>query len=500
MAAGGWDLIHLWLTDAVGVKNWALIEELLSLLLLCPVDIERLKSNNCPKFIKGLSKEDSHQDIKLLATRLVEQWLKIVKGEAPPNSVPAQIVAETSSPTVAPKCDDPEPSTAPLSTPTTPISCTTVSSTSEVEAEAQKPTVTVPSSSTQSPVYKLTIRDGKQVLTKIESDVKPEVVETNGETIKAEVVESMKIESENSENLKEVKEGVEEKVEDKVKKDEKVNDKENKKEEKKKSSHHSSSKSSSKHSSSHRSSSSSSSHRSSKSSSSSSSKHKTSEKDHHHGSSSKSGVKKDKEKLKKDQAEKDKATLEKVQGHSLSKSIGKIPKKKSEDEKKEGVKEGLKENKDEKAKKLAQIAEKKNISISIENRRNSQDATSRPKTVKTFNSKFRSTGLEEEVKPPPSRNQVNKKAATNSVLSDKKPVIPSKLPAPTRDTAPSAEKKIKLSLDPTGVEEKKGSIKLIKPKRKFAFCRLFEDFFFQFSSLEFQCFFIFLLVLFRKLF
>lgn len=92
MSAGGWNLIHTWLTDGILAKNWALIQELLELLLLCPVDIERLKSNNCPKLIKGLSKEGSHQGVRILASRLVEQWLKIVKGEAAPNSVPAQIM------------------------------------------------------------------------------------------------------------------------------------------------------------------------------------------------------------------------------------------------------------------------------------------------------------------------------------------------------------------------------------------------------------------------
>lgn len=81
MAAGGWNLIHTWLSDAIVAKNWPLIQELLELLLMCPVDVERLKTNNCPKLIKGLSKESSNESVKLLASKLVEQWLRIVKGE-----------------------------------------------------------------------------------------------------------------------------------------------------------------------------------------------------------------------------------------------------------------------------------------------------------------------------------------------------------------------------------------------------------------------------------
>ncbi|CAG2064011.1 unnamed protein product [Timema podura] len=57
MGAGGWNLTHVWLSDAIMAKNWPLIQELLELLLICPVDVERLKTNSCPKLIKGLSRE-----------------------------------------------------------------------------------------------------------------------------------------------------------------------------------------------------------------------------------------------------------------------------------------------------------------------------------------------------------------------------------------------------------------------------------------------------------
>ncbi|KOX77965.1 Serine/threonine-protein phosphatase 1 regulatory subunit 10 [Melipona quadrifasciata] len=527
MGAGGWNLIHMWLTDGILAKNWALIQELLELLLLCPVDIERLKSNNCPKLIKGLSKEGSHQGVRVLASRLVEQWLKIVKGEAAPNSVPAQIM-------------------------TIPIQTTGVLGQSLVSQSTQQQY-----SIHCVPVYKITIREGKQILTKVETDatninsvlntnstnveVNGDVVEdslpvkqtseevsaelsdgvVSGQDCEKDIAQSEKLDQVSSEVKQTVVDSTDSPDVDIVKNKEskdikdlkdnsnsensKSSNKENrdssKKDDKKSSSsdkrsHHSSSsssKSSSKHtssSSSHRSSSisyKSSSHRSSSSSSSSkssSSKDKSS-KDRHHSSNSsnkhsssksKSDKEREKEKQKKDQAEKDKATLEKVQGQALSSKFGKIPKKKLEEEKSGDAavrksstdsRDSSKENKTD-SKKVTAVPEKKNISISIESRKNSQDSTTRPKTVKTFNSKFRSTGLEEEVKPPPPRS-----VKKSHPVVDKK-TVPQKLPAlkrpsPLREAIPSTDKRAKVSLDsPTTPpsDEKKGGIKLIPPKPK----------------------------------
>ncbi|XP_035740878.1 serine/threonine-protein phosphatase 1 regulatory subunit 10-like [Vespa mandarinia] len=620
MAAGGWNLIHMWLTDGILAKNWALIQELLELLLLCPVDVDRLKSNNCPKLIKGLSKEGSHQGVRILASRLVEQWLKIVKGEVAPNSVPAHIMTipmQSNSATaqgliiqstqqqsqqqqysinsgIQKGADDVESVTvhvqdlqftqSPQSIITAtqvqqqveeqhlqekhPMQLQVVSKPQQTQLQQQasqlstkKQSFVVVSSQSSVPLYKITIRDGKQVLTKVETDAtnitsNNTTLEVNGEV--KDTVFSLKEDEEKTKTL-EGSEGVHSEQDDMTEvqpeqsdqissevkqstissKDStetgisnvkiidnkdgkdivssdsnKSSDKENrdshKKDDKKSSSgsdkksgnhHHSSSsssKSSSKHgasSSSHRSSSTShrsSSHRSSSSSTSksSTSKDKSSrDRDKHHSNSSskhnsnnknKSDKEKEreKEKQKKDQAEKDKATLEKVQGQILSSKLGKIPKKKSEDSKTgDGNKKVMsdsrdssKENKDKiEGKKSVIVSEKKNISISIESRKNTQDSTARPKTVKTFNSKFRSTGLEEEVKPPPPRS-----AKKSSPVVDKKmmplPKLPVlKRPSPLREVLAPSDKRAKLSLDsPTTPpsDEKKGGIKLIPPKPK----------------------------------
>ncbi|XP_076661785.1 phosphatase 1 nuclear targeting subunit isoform X2 [Halictus rubicundus] len=615
MGAGGWNLIHMWLTDGILAKNWALIQELLELLLLCPVDIERLKSNNCPKLVKGLTKEGSHQGVRVLASRLVEQWLKIVKGEAAPNSVPAQIMTvpvqnagtvganivsqsvqqqqqqysihsgiqqvsdgtesatvhvqdlqftSNSTPSIAVSHIQQQPQVQEQQqtqerTTVQPLQLQVVSKPQQVQIQQQlssqqskKPAFVVVSTSSQSPipVYKITIREGKQILTKVETDaanissvlnanstnveINGDVDDTlpvkeitegvestelsdgvvSGQDCKTDIVESEKLDQVSSEvkqtvvdstdstdvdvvKTKENKDSKDTVSSDSSKSSNKENRDSSKKDEKKSSSsdkknHHSSSSSSksSKHtssSSSHRSSSTSKSgsHRSSSSSKSSSSKDKSSkDKDRHHSSNSsskhsstsKSKSDKEKEKQKKDQAEKDKATLEKVQGQALSSKLGKIPKKKSEDEKPGDAavrksstdsRDSSKENKTD-SKKVVVMPEKKNISISIESRKNSQDSTTRPKTVKTFNSKFRSTGLEEEVKPPPPRS-----AKKPNPIIEKK-VIPQKLPtlkrpSPLREAIPTAEKRAKLSLEspttPPG-EEKKGGIKLIPPKPK----------------------------------
>lgn len=605
MSAGGWNLIHTWLTDGILAKNWALIQELLELLLLCPVDIERLKSNNCPKLIKGLSKEGSHQGVRTLATRLVEQWLKIVKGEAAPNSVPAQIMtvsvqsnAITGQIAVVPTSqqqhyllnsqqtlDIVENATVHVQDFKLAQSSAANSPANQVQQDQERQQqdrlqsqvvgkgqqsskkqsfVVVTSSQSSAPVYKITIRDGNQVLAKVETDVTNinSVLSKSGTNTEvvintvdaAALPASQEAKQETSEESEETGQsgsatsGQDETVDveqsdlghvsgdvkqpigsskdnqdaegakskdskdpkdiivsnDSGKSSDKENRDSHKKDEKKSSSekktgaHHgssSSSKGSSKHSTSsstHRSSTShrSSSHRSSSNGSkaSNSSKDKSSKDKHHSGSSSKHSSssrskserdrEREKERQKKDQAEKDKATLEKVQGQALSSKLGKIPKKRSEDDangRKSSTesRDGTKENKDrlENSKKDTTVtklaSERKNISISIENRKGSQDAgTTRPKTVKTFNSKFRSTGLEEEAKPPPPRSKKPNPTVDKKVLP---PKFPLKRPSPLRETVPPVEKRAKLSLDspttPPG-DEKKGGIKLIPPKPK----------------------------------
>ncbi|EAL40305.2 AGAP008794-PA, partial [Anopheles gambiae str. PEST] len=80
MQTGGWSLVHMWLVDGIGSKNWPLIQELMELLLCCPVDVERLKINSTPRLVKSLSTDSANESVKVLASKLVEQWLYIVKA------------------------------------------------------------------------------------------------------------------------------------------------------------------------------------------------------------------------------------------------------------------------------------------------------------------------------------------------------------------------------------------------------------------------------------
>lgn len=224
----------------------------------------------------------------------------------------------------------------------------------------------------------------------------------------------------------------------------------------------------------------------SKTSSSSSSRDK--DRDRHKSSSSRSSSSssRDKQKSSRDkdkvvatvtQAEKDKDTLAKVMAPTSIDKLGKIPKKpKTEDPAKAGSEAS------------AQVVPPppKKSSISIEVRK---DADNRPKTVKTFNSQFRNHGLVEEAPPPPSRKTLKKPSSTASspmavtspvpatTLSQPKLTSPAQTttsalkrssPPPSAKESPT-EKKLKLDIMAAGADEKQekpGGIKLIAPRSK----------------------------------
>lgn len=163
------------------------------------------------------------------------------------------------------------------------------------------------------------------------------------------------------------------------------------------------------------------------------------------------------------QAEKDRDTLAKIQSQALPK-VGKIPKKTNSD----GGEKAEKTESEKTTDKTATLVSAKRKSISIEVRK---DTENRPKTVKTYNSQFRSHGLGEEAPPPPSRKDLKKPMPV--ALSPSLPVTPSI--TPKRSLSPTnsreVEKKIKLATAATisATGDKPGAIKLIqaKPKRKY---------------------------------
>lgn len=71
MGAGGWSLVYTWLNDAIRAMNWPLVQEILELLLLCPVDVNRLKINSAPKLVKGLCKDGGNE-----GKQNITKWLR----------------------------------------------------------------------------------------------------------------------------------------------------------------------------------------------------------------------------------------------------------------------------------------------------------------------------------------------------------------------------------------------------------------------------------------
>ncbi|XP_059617158.1 serine/threonine-protein phosphatase 1 regulatory subunit 10 [Phlebotomus argentipes] len=437
MGTGGWTLTHMWLQDGILTKNYPLVQEILELLLLCPVDVDRLKSNSAPKLVKQLSKE-SHEGVRILASKLVEQWLKIVKGEAVGNtpSVPQMNFTGNDA------ADVTDVSNGVISQKTTELYRNSVdemkgqnvfeSQEAQVEdvlsekdiigsvdlngengsldGESQSNVdsgkkTKVYSHKNNSLVYKITVKDGKQVLAKVETPARAT------SPPKEKDKENQRVQDKEKDKLKSKRDD-----RDKSKSKDKKSDKEREKqrEKDKKSSHRSSS-------SSGKSSSSSSSHKSSSSSSSgkSSSRDKDRDRSKSSSSSSKSSSSREKDKdrhrersdkEKVSQAEKDKDTLAKIMGTGHLEKLGKIPKKtKNEGDSSSSTKDASKESKST----APAPPPAKKASISIEQRK---DGENRPNTVKKFNSQFRSHGLEEAPPPPASRRNPKKPDSTAKPL------------------------------------------------------------------------------------
>lgn len=267
------------------------------------------------------------------------------------------------------------------------------------------------------PVLKITLKDGKQILSQVDESDSSKVLDKSKDKHKSKSKEKDNSSSKSSSSKHSSKS---------------LSSSDKHRSSKSDSSHRHSSKDSSrdksKHSS-HSSKSKSDSSRRSSSEKSSSSSNKSKE-DRSNKSTDRN---KSKDKIKDDKSEKKKETSEKSEksGPPSIHKLGKIPK-------------------------LSDVKKEK-PSISIEVRKPDEP---KPKTVKTFNSKFRKHGLEEEIKPPPSRaSLLNKKPLPSLPPTVSIP----KRPSPVHNEPPP-EKKPKV--EPV---EKPGAIKLIppKPKRKY---------------------------------
>lgn len=469
-----------------------------------------------------------------MATKLVEQWLKIVKGESVTTdstptvetAVPAQIHTNDSNSTedvestehredeerngsnmvfIDPRASDDHDNDS--NDGGDPLAFSSETAPEQVKSLG-------PKSNNETLVYKITVKDGKQILAKVDNGQKksplvqrsgstsPKITSPKSSSGQDDTVDSKtNKEKQNNSNLSNSNNSVDksdksdkdvdhkDRYRDKSKSSssrdkerEKMRDRDRKGSDSSlsRSDSKSDSKSSSKkHSSSstHRSNSSHS-HKSSRSSR--DSKEKTGNSDKYKSSSSKSSSsnssssnrdksssRSDKEKDTKStpnepkvsQADKDKDTLTKVMSQSLSK-LGKIPKK---------------INSGEDSIETATSSKKPSISIEVR-----KDTENRPKTVKTFHSQFRSHGLAEEAPPPPSRRGLKKPTSTPVPGT----TILSSIGAKRLSISPTHEPEKKPKLE-SPIVEKPGAIKLIppKPKRKYQFqicilivlfCRIFS--------------------------
>lgn len=439
MAAGGWNLVHNWLRDGGDLNNWPFIQELLEMLLLCPVDGNRLKSNHTPKIVKNLSLSCSHQAVKILSTKLVEQWLKIAHQEKQLISSSQTNGSQNGLNGVAIKISESEGE----------ANETLVKKENEkMQNENNSVQISEDDSSKKSKEnikYKVSNKEGSgKLLLSLKRSTSPSIDEKDSKIRRTLSQDSKDSKSKSS-----------------------LTDKEKEKHKKSSSSsssHRTSSSSKSSHRSKDRSPSSSSSSHHKSSSSSSKDKHKSSSKS---SSSKSSSSNRDKDKRKKDteksQAEKDKETLNLLAPMPSTKML-RIPKRQHSENSENKSSELNKDSSEASPNKIAKSSEpveKKKPSISIEVRHGEK-----PKTVKTLNSQFRNHGLAEEPPKPPSRRDLKKPAtATPFVLPQTLPSSPS---ITKSEISPTASKKIHLdkAFEPD-VPERVGGVKLIKPKRKY---------------------------------
>lgn len=460
MGAGGWNLVHTWLNDGVNSSNWPFVQEILEMLLLCPVDGNRLKSNHTPKIVKNLSLNTTQNAyITALSKKLVEQWLKIAHQEKQllqqqqqqnglngtvnvinVNTDDKNLLSNENKPMY--NAEDDSKVASPENNIVKNNNSTNAVTNGTVEEDS-------PKKSSENVKYKISNKDSGLVLS-IKRSTSP-INENDTKVIKSPKSEHKSKSSSSSSSS------------DKDRSKKSSSSSSSHKSSSSKSSHKDKDKDKDRSSSSHKSSSSSS------SSSSSKDRHKDSSKSSSkHSSSSSRDKEKEREKrkreLEKEQAEKDKETLSFLAPLPSSK-LQRIPKRQHSEnsENKPGSEPASKSAKPN------EVVEKKKPSISIEVRKGDK-----PKTVKTVPSQFRNHGLAEDPPPPPSRKAIKKPATTPVVL-------PTASFSPTTNSSkpvsPPPAKKLHLekAFEPD-VPERAGGVKLIKPKRKYLLLTKFSIF------------------------
>ncbi|KAJ3609829.1 hypothetical protein NHX12_024339 [Muraenolepis orangiensis] len=83
---GGYKLLNAWLTYSKTTTNTPLLQLILLTLQKLPLKVDHLKQNNTAKLVKQLSKSGETEELRKLATVLVEGWMAIIRSQSVPSS------------------------------------------------------------------------------------------------------------------------------------------------------------------------------------------------------------------------------------------------------------------------------------------------------------------------------------------------------------------------------------------------------------------------------
>uniref|UniRef100_H3CJA3 Protein phosphatase 1, regulatory subunit 10 n=1 Tax=Tetraodon nigroviridis TaxID=99883 RepID=H3CJA3_TETNG len=87
---GGYRLLNSWLTHSKSTSNAPMLQLILLTLQNLPLRVEHLKQNNTAKLVKQLSKSAENEDLRNLASELVDGWMAIIRSQSVSNSSPAE--------------------------------------------------------------------------------------------------------------------------------------------------------------------------------------------------------------------------------------------------------------------------------------------------------------------------------------------------------------------------------------------------------------------------
>ncbi|XP_064205317.1 serine/threonine-protein phosphatase 1 regulatory subunit 10-like [Anguilla rostrata] len=79
---GGYKLLNAWLTYCKATTNTPLLQLILLILQKLPLTVDHLKQNNTAKLVKQLSKSGETEELRKLASVLVEGWMAIIRSQS----------------------------------------------------------------------------------------------------------------------------------------------------------------------------------------------------------------------------------------------------------------------------------------------------------------------------------------------------------------------------------------------------------------------------------